>query len=51
MRFLRYPGGKTRLISKLIEYLPKFKNTFMVKFPHWEKELENAIYQIIRDLK
>ena len=29
----------------------KFKNTFMVKFPHWEKELENAIYQIIRDLK
>ena len=29
----------------------KFKNTFMVKFPNWEKELENAIYQIIRDLK
>ena len=29
----------------------KFKNTFMVKFPHWEKELENAIYRIIRDLK
>lgn len=28
----------------------KFKNTFMVKFPHWEKEVEDTISIIINDL-
>lgn len=28
----------------------KFKNTFMVEFPHWENEVEDAISQIIKNL-
>ena len=29
----------------------KFKNTFMLEFPHWENELEDAASQIIKNLK
>ena len=28
----------------------KFKNTFMVEFPHWENEVENTVSQIIKNL-
>lgn len=28
----------------------KFKNTFMLEFPHWENEVENVISQIIKSL-
>jgi dTDP-4-dehydrorhamnose reductase len=29
----------------------KFKNTFMLEFPHWEDEIEDVIFQIIKNLK
>jgi len=28
----------------------KFKNTFMVKFPHWKNEVKNTVLQIIKEL-
>ena len=34
-----------------IQFHPeKFKNTFMLEFPHWENEVENVISQIIKSL-
>ena len=29
----------------------KFKNTFMVEFPHWENEVNDVVSQIIKNLK
>jgi len=28
----------------------KFKNTFMIEFPHWENEVEYTASQMIKDL-
>ncbi len=30
--------------------ITKFKNTFMLEFPHWENEVEDVISQIIKEL-
>lgn len=45
----QYPQDATRPKNSRMN-TTKFKNTFMVKFPHWEDEVKDVISQIIKDL-
>ena len=46
----QYPQDAKRPLNSRMN-TTKFKNTFMVEFPHWENEVEDVIYQTIKHLK
>jgi len=46
----QYPQDATRPKNSRMN-TTKFRNTFMVEFPHWINEVENTISQIIKDFK
>jgi len=45
----QYPQDATRPKNSRMN-TKKFKNTFMLEFPHWENEVEDVISQIIKSL-
>jgi len=46
----QHPQDATRPKNSRMNTI-KFKNTFMLEFPHWENEVEDAISRIIKNLK
>jgi dTDP-4-dehydrorhamnose reductase len=45
----QYPQDATRPKNSRMN-TTKFKNIFMLQFPHWENEVEDVISQIIKSL-